>query len=137
MKQHITLVDIQTLIGHEQVDAARLEEMCVQIRMQGVIRRPVIVDRESNVILDGHHRVQALRKFGAKRVPVLYVRYSDETVRVYFRRNDLLMKFIKRLVVDMAKSHVLFPSKTTRHLIVDRPRMRPIKVEVLQQYWRS
>lgn len=134
MKQMIKFVDIRTLIQHEQIDRARLDEVRNQLRIQGVVRRPVIVDEESNVILDGHHRVQVLRELGAKHVPVVYVRYSDETVRVYLRRKDILMKLLKRYVVEKAISHELFPSKTTRHLIRGRPGMKAVRIEELM-YW--
>ncbi len=136
MKQIITFADIRTLVPHERVDDARLKVVRKQLQSQGVVRRPIIVDRHSRVILDGHHRVQALRDLGAKHAPVVYVRYNDETVRVYLRRNDVLMKLIKHYVLDMARSHKLFPSKTTRHLIRNRPVMKAVKIEDLM-YWRS
>jgi len=117
MKQHITLVDVQKLLAHERTDHARFIEVCSQIRTQGVVRRPVIVDKDSRVILDGHHRVKALKELGAIKVPVLYVRYQDIGIRVYLRRKELLMDMVKQYVVERAKLHKLFPSKTTRHVI--------------------
>ena len=136
MKRKIIYVDIQKLIQHERVHPARLKEVRKALRKEGVVRRPVIVDKETNIILDGHHRVQALREFGAKRVPVAYVRYQDAGVRVYLRRKDLLMKLIKQYVMVMVKSHKVFPSKTTRHLIHDRPVMKAVKIEDLP-CWRN
>lgn len=129
--KHIVLVDIDTLMNHERINRARLADVRRQIREQGVIRQPIVVDEMSQVILDGHHRVQALRELGARRVPVAYVRYDDETVRVYLRRKSLLVKLIKRAVIDMARSNRLFPSKTTRHMIHDRPTMKAVRVEDL------
>jgi hypothetical protein len=131
MKHKIYFADIDTLIDHERTNPARLRIVRNAIQNEGVIRKPVIVDKASHVILDGHHRVAALREMGVKRVPVAYVRYEDETVRVYLRRKDLLMRLIKRYVVDMAKSHERFPSKTTRHLIRMRPMMTAVKLTTL------
>lgn len=134
MKQIITYVDINKLIQHERVCRARLIVVYKQINEDGVIRRPVIVDKTTNVILDGHHRVQALRDLGAKRVPVVYVNYSQDCVRVYLRRKELLMNMIKRSVIEMALSHKPFPSKTTRHVIYDRPTMKAVRVSELRNY---
>ncbi|HLD25181.1 MAG TPA: ParB N-terminal domain-containing protein [Patescibacteria group bacterium] len=134
MKQNVVLVDIQKLIQHERVHLARLKEVRKALRKEGVVRRPVIVDQATNIILDGHHRVQALKVLGAKCVPVAYVRYQDARVRVYMRRKDILMKLIKKYVVETVKSNDLFPSKTTRHLIHDRPTMKPMLVESLRRW---
>lgn len=134
MKQKIVFVDINKLIQHERVCRARLRAVYKQINGDGVIRRPVIVDKTTNVVLDGHHRVQALRDLGAKRVPVVYVNYSDDGVRVYLRRKELLMNMIKRSVLETALSQKLFPYKTTRHCIHNRPTMKAVCVSELKNY---
>lgn len=131
MKQRIAYVDIRTLIAHERVDRARLAVVRRQLHADGVVRRPVIVERQSRVILDGHHRVQALRELGAALAPVAYVRYGDPRIRVYLRRNVMLMKLVKQAVLEMARAGKVFPSKTTRHLIRERPTMKPVRVEEL------
>ncbi|MBI5019776.1 ParB N-terminal domain-containing protein [Candidatus Gottesmanbacteria bacterium] len=117
MHQKIQLVDIQKLVAHERTDRARIVEVRAQIRRRGAVRRPVIVDRKSKVILDGHHRVRALQEMGARRVPVMYVRYQDARIKVYLRRKEILMDMLKDYVIRRARSHMLFPSKTTRHFI--------------------
>lgn len=130
MKNTITMVDVHKLISHERVNHGRLIEVRTLVRNQGVLYEPVIVDRESNVILDGHHRVQVLRELGVKRVPVCYVNYRSPSVRVYFRRKKLLMDFIKRVVIEEAKRGALFPFKTTRH-ILDRQTMKAVPLSAL------
>lgn len=117
MNKKIVLVDIQKLVAHEKIDRARFTVVLSQIRACGKVQRPVIVDKDSGVILDGHHRVQVLRKLGAIKAPVMYVRYTDNDIQVYLRRKEVLMEMIKRYVVERALSHALFPSKTTRHRI--------------------
>lgn len=116
MKQKIQLVAIQTLIAHERVNYIRCFVVCEQIKKSGGVRRPVLVDQESQVILDGHHRICALRRLGAKKAPVVYVRYPDSRIRVYLRRKELLTDLLKQYVVERAKANKLFPSKTTRHI---------------------
>lgn len=128
MKHKIVFVPINALICHERVNRARLRKMREILSVDGTVKRPVIVDRTSQMILDGHHRVQALRDLGASRVPVAYVRYQDQRVRVYLRRKNLLMKLIKQFVLEAAKSRTLFPSKTTRHVIAARPTMKAVRL---------
>lgn len=117
MKQKIQLVAIQTLIAHERINYAQCLAVQEQIERSGGIRRPVFVDKATRVILDGHHRVCALQRMGAKKVPVMYVRYHDRRIRVYLRRKALLTDLLKEYVIMRAISHRLFPSKTTKHLI--------------------
>lgn len=117
MNKKIHFVDIQKLVAHERTNHAHLIDVQAQIHACGMVRRPVVVDKDSGVILDGHHRVKALKALGAVKVPVLYVRYKDMGVRVYLRRKELLMDMVKKFVVERAKSHKLFPSKTTRHVV--------------------
>lgn len=134
MKQAITFVDIKKLIQHERICRTHLIEVKKQILNSGVIRRPVVVDKKTNVILDGHHRVEALRTLGAIRVPVMYINYQDMCVRVYMRRKELLMKLIKHFVIEMALSRTLFPYKSTRHLIHNRPLMKAVYVSFLMKH---
>lgn len=117
MNKKIHLVDIQTLIAHERTSRARVGAVQLHIRQCGVVNRPVIVDKNSGVILDGHHRVQALKAIGALKAPVLYVNYMDKEIEVYLRRKEILMDMLKQYVVARAMSHTLFPIKTTRHSI--------------------
>jgi hypothetical protein len=131
MKPSIVMVDLRKLVGHERVDRGRLMAVRTQLCTQRALRRPIIVDRGSHVILDGHHRVSALRTLGAKRIPVQYVQYQSKAVRVYFRRRHLLMRLIKQCVLENARRGNVFPSKTTRHLLQHRRRMRAIPLSTL------
>jgi len=52
------------------------------IRAQGFVKHPIIVDKESMVVLDGVHRVFALKKLGVKRVPACLVYYKNPNIKV-------------------------------------------------------
>ena len=55
-----------------------------QIRSTGVVKKAIIVDSKSMVVLDGVHRLTALRMLSPEcvRVPAWLVDYSDEDVVV-------------------------------------------------------
>jgi len=125
------IVDIDTLISHERVNASRLRVVRNKLMSDGNMRRAVIVDRETRVILDGHHRVRALKELGIQRVPVYFVRYFASRVRVYLRRKNLTMLLLKQAVVQAAKNGEAFPYKTTRHAISNRPYMKPVSLSDL------
>ncbi len=109
-----TLADISVLRPHEMVDKAHLEELLRQIVSDGVLKTPVIVDKETMVILDGHHRVEALRRLGAGKVPVVLVDYRDP--RILVKSWDGIEPPSKDEVLERARRGHLFPPKTTRHV---------------------
>jgi len=127
----IMLVDIHKLRCHEAVDKGRLAALQKQLEVSGIIYRPIIVDRRSYVILDGHHRYTVLKHLGAKKIPVHFVDYFSSDVRVYVRRKNMQMKLLKEAVIATANMNHVFPSKTTRHLIRGRPKLRVVTIQSL------
>ncbi len=57
--------------------------MRLSIIRTGVLRRPLIVDEKTGVIIDGTHRYEALKSMGIRRIPVIGVDYlSENEVRI-------------------------------------------------------
>ena len=131
MKYQTKLLDINKLISHEMVCLKRLKEVKADLLLKGYIKNPVVVDRKNNIILDGHHRVAALRQLGASKIPAYLVDYQDERIRVTLRRKEFTFTNIKQAVIDYCLAGKIFPSKTTKHLIKGRPRNVNIKISQL------
>lgn len=131
MKNCIQLIAIDKIRSHERTFSRRVECLVRAIKMEGIIRRPIIVDKQSFIVLDGHHRVEALRRLGAIRVPAYLVDCQSSQVRVYLRRKYLSMKMIKQAVLYCGMTGMEFPVKTTRHLIQNRPGIKNISLAVL------
>lgn len=131
MKDKVVLVDIDKLKIHEAVDKKKVEGLERQIKKDGFLKNPVVADKKTLVVLDGHHRLAALKKMGAKKIPVFLVDYKSNKVRVYLRRKKLMIKIIKEKVIEMGLSNRVFPFKTTRHLLSFRPRNINIKIKKL------
>ena len=122
MKKSITLIEINKLKSHEAIEQRRLAKLIVRIKKDGHLKNPIVIDRTSFVVLDGHHRLEALKVLGYKKIPAFLVDYKSKDVHVYLRRKGLIMKLIKEAVVERGKNGKLFPCKTTRHLLKYRPR---------------
>ena len=131
MKNKINLIDINKLKCHEEINQQHLTEIIYQVKKAGFIRNPVVVDLKNFIILDGHHRVAALKQLGVNKVPVFLVNYQDKDVRVFLRRKLKLTGSIKQAVIKNSLNNILFPSKTTRHLIKNRPRNINFKISHL------
>jgi hypothetical protein len=113
------LVPIGELREHEAID---MENLAVRekdiVGHGGVV--PIVAEREHKVILNGHHRYNALKRLGAKRVPVYFVDYYSPDVRLELWPESSVCSLSKRDVVKMGMGKGVFPPKTTRHTFAYR-----------------
>ena len=79
---HLKIVDINSLFLHEETIPEMLEKLAAEIRMDEALRHPVIVDKESFVVLDGMHRVAALKLLSCRRIPACLVNYKSPSISV-------------------------------------------------------
>lgn len=131
MKNNVSLIEISKLRCHEMVCSKRLKQVKDDLLIKGYIKNPVVVDRKNNIILDGHHRVAALKQLGANKIPAFLVDYQDKKIKVTLRRKEFVFKDIKQAVVSYCLQGKIFPSKTTRHLIKNRPKNVNIRISQL------
>ena len=113
----IEVLDIETLRGHEEVIPSNLKSRIAKLQERGFYK-PIIADRSSLVILDGHHKWTAARNLGLARVPVLLVGYLvDRSVEVDVWPDCGKSSITKQEVLEMGMSDSLFPPKTSRHTL--------------------
>lgn len=114
----VSLVDIGWLRPHEEVRQGRVEELCHLMEDAGRMTEPILVDRASGTILDGHHRYTASLRLGLVRVPAIQFAYlEDEAITVDVWPDAGIDSVTKRQVVDMALRGERFAPKTTRHTL--------------------
>jgi len=79
----ISYAELQGLKPHEEVIDERIQQVRISIARSGILRRPLIADEKTGVIIDGTHRYTALKSMGVSTAPVIYVDYlSEDEVRV-------------------------------------------------------
>ena len=114
----LAILPLDVLREHEEINACRLKEIVEEIKAKNAIV-PIVVDRKSRVILDGHHRMHAMKMLGYKMIPAILVDYNSSDVKVFARRKNI--KVSKEAVVMHAMARKKFPPKTTRHVIKNKP----------------
>lgn len=82
LKLDIALVETDRLLLHEETIPEMLEVLAQCIEVDGVLKAPVIIDRETMVVLDGMHRVKALHMLGCRYTCVCLVDYQSSDIRV-------------------------------------------------------
>merc|ERR1711862_511940 len=95
----------------------RVDALVDAIGRWGAYRKPLLVDRDSGSILDGHHRYFAALELGLKKVPAALVDYlEDDSITVEIWPGDHGVDTLtKQDVIDMCLSSDVFPPKTSRH----------------------
>lgn len=108
-------VAIDSLRGHELTSPDHLERLSNEIRADGFLKRPIVVDARTHVILDGHHRVGALRSLGCSKTPVYFVDYLSPLIEVHPWREGEQVN--KQMVLQAGLEGPKLPPKTTRHMV--------------------
>jgi len=109
----VELIEIDKLKQHEQINEAYCNELLKDIQINGYVE-PIVVDKETFIILDGHHRYTILKLMKFKNIPVHLINYQDRGVKVSsWKKNE---NITKDEVITMGMSRNLFPPKTSKHL---------------------
>ncbi len=110
----LVLLPMEDLHIHEGTIPELVESLSHEIETMNVLRNPIIVEDRHCVVLDGTHRVQALRSLGCTRVAACTLDYFSDRVSVgrWFRTfqsdefNVTVMKVLKRLGSDFSERDV-------------------------------
>ena len=108
------LVPIGWLKAHEQHVEQRVGELVHHFTVRECIDYAIVADERTGTVIDGHHRLEALRRLGAAMAPAFLVDYSDPGITVHTWREGEKAPS-KEEVVARAAAGNLFPPKSTRH----------------------
>jgi len=110
------LMPISLLKPHENVDSKVLNGLIESINNDGVIKKAIVIDRKTHVIIDGHHRVKALEALNCDRVPCLLIDYYSPKVLVLSWKGEGLLS--KSLIIKAGLTGRLLPPKTSKHMLL-------------------
>lgn len=110
-------MEIADLRIHEAIQDELLENFINMLREDGVFKVPILVDENDHVVLDGHHRVEALKRMGYTKIPVYLVDYWDDAIEVTTWPEAEIENITKDMILEMGRSDDVFPPKTSRHSI--------------------
>lgn len=116
LQPQLALVDIDRLKEHEDIDPLLLEKLRKEIASDGVLKFAITADKNTGTVLDGHHRIHALKLLGCKRIPVVFIDYNSPDVIVEAWREE--EEVTKEDVLKAALSGRKMPPKATKHLVL-------------------
>ncbi|MCJ7705466.1 MAG: ParB N-terminal domain-containing protein [Desulfobacterales bacterium] len=122
----IVFIRIEELREHEEIRPDYLDELKNEILSDGMLKMPIAVDRSTYIILDGHHRLHALKKIGCKKIPVILVDYQSPEIEVIpWREGE---KITKEMIIDTALTGKRMRPKTSRHMILVEGQLKHISI---------
>ena len=118
---------IEILRPHEQTISKKVDELEKMTNRWKAYVLPLVVDKNTGVILDGHHRHQVSIRLNLQCLPCVLVDYfGDETVELDVWPNCGRDSLTKGEVVEAGLNGALFSPKTSRHRRSDH--LPPISV---------
>jgi hypothetical protein len=122
----ILLMDVNSLREHEEVEAKYLEKLKKLIRKDKILKKPIVVDKNTSIIIDGHTRFNSLKQLGYSRVPVLLIDYNSPEILVRTWKN--YGKITKEDVIIAGLNGKKFSPKTSKHMVKIGNRIEHISV---------
>jgi len=98
----VEMIPLSEVRSHEEVIEEELEDFTRSLKSKGVFYRPILLDKNTLVVLDGHHRVEGLRRLGAKKVPSILLDYDSDDIKLYtwypiiWEDRDEVMPFLEK-----------------------------------------
>jgi len=133
-EEDVQLVPVEWLKPHEEIKPRNRDKLLEMTKRWGGYTKPLIVDRVTGAILDGHHRYSIALELNLAKLPVIAVDYLlDETIEVDVWPSAGVDSLTKEEVIAMSLSGEVFPPKTSRHRIADHLPPIHVPLEVLSQ----
>ncbi len=122
----ICFIELEALKEHEEIRPDYLEQLKNEILSDGILKMPIAVDKKTYIILDGHHRLHALKKIGCKKIPVILFDYQSPNIEVIPWRED--EKITKEMIIQTALAGGRMPPKTSKHMILIKGELKHISI---------
>tara|TARA_B100000965_G_C19429979_1_gene686041 strand:+ start:408 stop:803 length:396 start_codon:yes stop_codon:yes gene_type:complete len=108
------LTSVTNLIETEEHFENKAILLAEEIKKNNIWTVPIAVEINTNAIMDGHHRFNAAKILGLRRVPCVFLSYLKDEVflRSWSKNEDITIDEF----FEVIKQNKKFPPKTTRHI---------------------
>ena len=108
---NVELFNVSNLRHIEGHSAKRVLWLKDKIIKEGIWNKPLALDYEFGLVLDGQHRMEVALLLNLKKVPVIRFHYSDVSLRSLRKKYN----FDWKDVVKNTLSGNIYPYKTVKH----------------------
>jgi hypothetical protein len=110
----VVLRAIDFFVASEEVNWPDVSSLAERIAARGVWSAPLPVERDSGIVMDGNHRLQAARILGLSHLPCILLSYDMPGVRVTQWDSDAQFP-VAQIFRTIRHDGAIFPYKSTRH----------------------
>jgi hypothetical protein len=107
----IELVSTNSLLPIEGFIEERKNDLFDEIKIQKRWIKPLVIEKNFNLILDGHHRFEVSKLLNLDLLPCIKVDYND--VELWSLRDELVVS--RKKVIKKALEGDIYPCKTVKH----------------------
>jgi len=79
---NVALLETESLLVHEEIMPIRFNNLVKRIERDGFQSAPVLVDRNTLVVLDGMHRTAVMKELGAQFICVCLLEYFNPSIKI-------------------------------------------------------
>jgi hypothetical protein len=99
----LQLYEVEKLHIHEEIITESVEKLIKTFKDDMYAKHPILVDRETLIVLDGTHRTWAFKHSGYKLIPVCFMNYKNPNIMVksWFRTIIERKKTSKDVLADL------------------------------------
>ncbi len=126
------LIQTKCLRHIEDFSEKRVRNMKEKMIQKGIWEKPICIEKNHFLILDGQHRVQVAKALNLKYIPCVLFNYKDERVEVWSLRKDYFVS--KEKVIERVLEENIYPYKTAKHKFPAKIQKCMIPLEKLFQY---
>lgn len=112
--RELRLLDLREICETEEHSADDVCSLSESIFKSGFWTIPIAVEYATFAIMDGHHRFNAAKKIGLKRVPCVLMDYKKSGITLQSWRPEIGVSVSDILL--MISERKKYPPKTTRHI---------------------
>lgn len=110
-EKEINFIETEKLKHIENFDEERVNILVEKIEKDGAWLKPIYIEKNHNLVLDGQHRLQAAIRMGIKKIPTQGFNYED--VKVWTLRKEEYVDI--PTVIARANQGDIYPYKTVKH----------------------
>ena len=126
------LVRVDLLKHIEAFSTRRVENISRKMVQCGVWEKPICIEQNHFLILDGQHRYEVAVDLGFKYVPCECFDYKQDALLVWSLRENCVVS--KELVIKRALSGNIYPYKTAKHKFPQNIEKINMPLRDLQRY---
>jgi len=118
------VVDIDKFIQYEETDDQKVEQIVNDMSNKEILKSPVIYDKKLSLLIDGHHRLKAIKRLGAKNIAVFNVNYFSDDVtiqnwyRIIYNMKTQDISELSYMITKKQQRSVLSEADTKKSIII-------------------